>query len=63
MIARDPATGELINNKKATGVTAIRGQGRWQYRDRFGRILASGISPEAFCKAFWFRDDYAGDVS
>ena len=38
-------------------------KGRWQYRDAdTGKLIASGISPSAFCAQFWFRADFQENV-
>ena len=44
---------------KALGVYAYRAKnGRYQYKMQSGTILASGMSPAAFVKQFWGRDDF-----
>ena len=46
---------------KALGVFAAQTKsGRWQYRSESGKIIASGMTPAQFVKAFWYRDDFAG---
>lgn len=44
---------------RATGVYAAQNKrGRWQYRNSAGDMMGSGMSPDAFVRGFWLRDDF-----
>lgn len=53
----------VLPGGRAAGVTAERKRGRWQYRAASGVLLASGMEPAAFVRAFWLRDDFQGGAA
>lgn len=49
----------VLPGGRAAGVTAERKRGRWVYRSAStGGVLASGMTPAAFVRAFWMRSDF-----
>lgn len=59
----DAETSAFVTDRGPTNVYAKRTpRGRWQYRmggtTAKHDLLASGMTPAAFVRSFWMRDDY-----
>jgi hypothetical protein len=55
--------GQFFNTAKGSTLSIFAKQtkaGRWQYRmgSHKGDLVAAGMSPAAFVKRFWMRDDF-----